>query len=185
MVKLRLGEPGARRSVGSTFNSPEGQEEFMEESIMVMEKSRPHLESLSKLASQLNQATDRYMNELREIEAELNSLNIGLDVELKEPIMEGKKIEELDQYQEPSGVVYNRSWRIAYGRYSHNNWALLIREYTVYSDERGWCQEEETPLLSASRELRIAAADRIPNLLKQIEAEIQKKLTTLAKVTDK
>ena len=49
----------------------------MEESKMVMEKARPHLESLSQLAPQLNKATDLYMDELKEIENELNKLNLA------------------------------------------------------------------------------------------------------------
>jgi hypothetical protein len=157
----------------------------MEESIMVMEKSRSHLKALSELAPQLNQATDRYMDELREIEAELKKLNLGIEVELDKPILEGNRFEEEKDFNEPTGVFYHSAWLLGYGKYGDREWCLLVRQYTLYSDDRGWCQENSSSLLGASRELRIAAADYIPLLLEKIGEEVKAKIAVLKKVSDK
>jgi len=48
-----------------------------------------------------------------------------------------------------------------------------------------WLEEDSTPLLQTSRDLRLAAAEKIPDLLSVIEQEVQKKIEKLAKVSDK
>jgi hypothetical protein len=161
----------------------------MEESIMVMEKARPHLRVLSELAPQLNQVTDRYMVELREIEAGLNEFNLGIEVELEKPIQESNRFEEETEEQEPTGVSFSSSWTLGYGKYGlsavNREWCLFVRKYTVYSDDRGWCEDTTVPLRSASRDLRIAAADYIPELLELITERVKEKIAALSKVSDK
>lgn len=155
---------------------------------MVMKKVHPRLDSLSKLAPQLNKATDLYMDELKEIEARLDKLNLGIEVESK-AIQEGNRFTEDDQDGEPTGVSFHYVWILGYGRSGHfvsrSEWCLFVRKYMVYSDDRGWCEEETVPLLGASRDLRIAAAGQIPALLEDIEKEVKKKIENLAKVSDK
>ena len=155
---------------------------------MVMEKARSRLDNLSKLAPQLNKATDLYMDELNEIEEELQKLNLGIEIEDK-VIQEGNRFTEVDANQELTGIFFYSAWRLGYGRKSSRSmgreWCLFVREYTVYSDDRGWCEEQPVPLLNASRDLRIAAADKIPALLEKIEEEVKRKIETLGKVSDK
>ena len=45
-------------------------------------------------------------------------------------------------------------------------------------------EEDATPLLQASRDLRIAAAEKIPGLLKTIEQHVKKKIEVLTMVSD-
>lgn len=164
----------------------------MEESIMVMEKSRAHLESLAKLAPQLNKATDLYMEELKEIEATLDKLNLGISVELDSYIQTGNSVTEYNDDTGESVGVFYAAWSLGYGKDRRGNWCLLIREYKVpvvpagaYAASEDILEEDVTPLLQASRDLRIAAAEQIPELLKAIEQKVKKKIESLAKVSDK
>ena len=156
---------------------------------MVMDKARPHLETLSLLAPQLNKATDLYMDELREIEAQLDKLKLGIEVELGKPIQVGNSFSEDDLDGEPTGITHYSAWMIGYGRHressSSSEWCLVVREYTIYSDDRDQIEEYFFPLLGASRELRIVAADKIPALLNKIEEAVKDKIETLGKVSDK
>ena len=158
---------------------------------MVMEKARPHLESLSRLAPQLNKATDLYVDELKEIEKELNKLNLGTAVELSAWIETGNSKTEYDDDGEAVGVFYD-AWTLGYGKDDRGEWHLLIRKYKVpsvpsgtYPNPQDILEEDTTPLLQASRDLRIAAAEKIPDLLKKIEEKVKKKIGLLAKVSDK
>ena len=160
----------------------------MEESIMVMEKARPHLNVLSDLAQQLNRATDRYMDELREIEARLNEFNLGIEVELDKSIQESNRFEEQNDELEPTGVSFYSAWTLGYGKYVgtiNREWCLFARKYTVYSDDRGWCEDTTVPLLLAARDLRIAAADYVPELLQVVAEKVKEKIAALTKVSDK
>jgi hypothetical protein len=161
----------------------------MEESIMVMEKARPSLDSLAQLAPQLNKATDLYMDELKEIETALNKLNLGIEVERNDWIEKGNAKTKYNEDGEPLGDFYT-AWTVGYGKDARGGWCLLVREYEVLKVPAGTIsqdiiEQDATALLQASRDLRIAAADHIPDLLKQIEVEVKKKIQTLSKVSDK
>ena len=155
----------------------------MEESIMVMEKARPHLEALSKLAPQLNKATDLYMAELKQIEEQLNRLNLGIELELEGTIQKSNSKNKYNDDGEAYGPFHS-GWTIGYGKDSRGTWCLIVREYEVDESSNQWVEEDATPLLQVSRDLRIAAAEKIPDLLKVIEQEVKKKIATLAKVSD-
>lgn len=159
----------------------------MEESIMVMENSRPSLESLIKLAPELNKATDLYMAELKEIEAQLDKLNLGIAVELEGSI----KHENTKARYDENGVgigQFETYWSLGYGKDERGHWGFFVRQYSVdgiYPNQSDPLEEQEVPLLQASRDLRIAAADRIPELLQRLESEVTKKIESLARVSDK
>jgi len=155
---------------------------------MVIDKVNSRLNSLAKLAPQLNKATDLYMDELREIEEKLKKLNLGIEVELNEAIQEGHHFSEDNPNGEPTGITFYSAWMLGYGRIRHSTfteWSLLVYYYTVYSDDRDWQEEDTFPLLEASRELRIAAAEKIPALLEKIEEAVKGKIETLGKISDK
>ena len=157
---------------------------------MVMEKVRSHLESLSKLAPQLNKATDLYMDELKEIEEQLNSLNLGTEVELEGFVQEAI-YKSLFKNGELTKVDYP-AWSLGYGKSNRGNWCLFIREYTITTDTSSSdphpsdvVGEGITPLLEASRDLRLAAAEQIPDLLIAIEEAVKAKIEKLRKISDK
>ena len=154
---------------------------------MVREKARPHLESLSQLAPQLNKATDLFMEELKEIEAELGQLNLGISVEFSKWIHTENVRTEFNDDGESIGD-YFAAWTLGYGRADRGRWCLLLREYQVPAVGQQVAHPVErdcTPLLHASRDLRIAAAEYLPALLSDIEATVKKKIEVLAKMTDK
>ena len=153
----------------------------MERPFMLMEKTRPALEALSRLAPQLHQATDLYMAELKEIEKRLNKLNLGMAVELQGLIQKGNSKNRYNDDGRFCGV-FHYAWAVAYGKDHRGKWCLLVREYEVDETSNIWSEQHATPLLKASRDLRIAAAERIPELLKAIEEEVQRKIKILARI---
>jgi hypothetical protein len=157
----------------------------MEESIMVLKESRPHLKVLAELAPQLNHATDRYMEELKAIEAELAQLNIGIPVELDAALNGITKHEELDENNDL--IRYRLVSNLAYERLG-STWGFSIRDYKgtpKAEDPRDydWAWTDTTPLLKASRDMRLAAAEHIPALLEQIVETVKGKMEVLKKAT--
>jgi hypothetical protein len=161
----------------------------MEASIMVMEKARPHLKTLSKLAPQLNEATDRYMAELKAVEAELQQMNLGVAVELEDSLEETDWEEGEENDQGDMEPNFFQVWHLGYGKDHRGDWCLLIRHYKVVQGEYANTQLRTLlntiPLLNASRDLRLAASEQIPALLEQVEKEVRKKIEILGKVSDK
>jgi hypothetical protein len=161
----------------------------MEESIMVMEHARPRLKALAKLAPQLNEATDRYMAELKAIEAELRQMNLGVEVELEDSLKETDWEEGAENDQGDMEPDFFQVWHLGYGKDRTGDWCLLVRHYKVVQGEYANTQLRTllntTPLLNASRDLRLAAAEQIPTLLGGIEKAVKEKLGTLEKVSDK
>ncbi len=162
---------------------------------MVMEKVRSRLDNLSKLAPQLNKATGLYVDELKEIEARLQGLNLGLEIELSEWLQTGTPKSEYNDDEEITGVFYS-AWTLGFGKWDIGHgkgiWRILVRKFRVpqtpvgtYPHPTEIVEENITPLLEASRDLRIAAAEQIPALLKKIEEAVKGKIETLGKVSDK
>lgn len=177
-----------------TDHNPEiarkGEEESMEESTMVKEAARPHLKVLANLATQLNEASDRFTEELKAIEADLARLNLGIEVVLGDALavtdLEEEELEGRD------GEWYTETYRsrqhLGYGKHD-GAWEILLLEYRTAYDDTGQMKVSEkllrkTPLLEASRDLRIAAARQILDLLALIEETAKRKLAALKKVSD-
>src|SRR5207249_2278419 len=120
--------------------------------------------------------------------AELNNLNLGTEVTLSDPLSHGDLQEDIDERtQEPLGS-YRTNTYLGYGRYAED-WMLLARTFLDYENEGGRVTRSvfqyEKPLLRASRDLRIAAAEQIERLLGAIASEANKKVTSLNKHIDK
>jgi hypothetical protein len=158
----------------------------MEESTMVMDQARPRLQRLSQVAVELNKATDLFMSELHLVERELAQLKLGLEVELERSIKESALKEEHD------GCFYT-AWKLGYGKDDRGEWHLLINEYKIQVtlDTRGEIDEERffevgaTQLLRAPRDLRIAAAENLSDLIAEIEKTAQEKVAVLKKLSDR
>lgn len=155
----------------------------MEESIMVLSESRPHLTSLAKLAPQLNEATDRLTAEIKAIEEELQQMNLGVEVESDAAFKTSPTEEERDEYEQKRR--WDFEWSIAYERVG-KGWWFTVRHYRVDKDDDNeeWTLLDTTLLTAASRDLRIAAAEAIPALLKKIEKTVNAKIAALSKVAD-
>lgn len=159
----------------------------MEESIMVLEESRPLLASLATLAPQLNESTDRFMAEVKTVEEELQRLNLGVDVECDVYFehsmpLQDTPVEGADEAEHAQRYFF--AWHLAFGR-AHDKWRMLVKHYRVdggFENPQAWTLLDTTPLREASRDLRIAAAEHIPDLLKEIEKRVKEKIAALNKV---
>jgi len=159
----------------------------MGESRMVLEAARHHLATLGPLAEQLNEASNAFTEELKTIEAELNKLNLGLAVTLDKPLIVGDLEEEVDEQRDEVIGRYRMNPYLGYVRH-RQEWKLVVRIFCEYEDYSGGVRnsvsKHETPLLTASRELRMAAAEQIETLLQVIADQAKTKLTALTKVID-
>lgn len=161
----------------------------MGEPAMVKESARPHLKALSKLSTELNKASDQYTKELESIEAELSSLNLGLELTLSGWIHASDAWE--DEEEDRDGdlrtfTIHDKSY-LAYGKH-RGEWHLLVKTYRITENhpQTGDSEAliETVPLLQASRDLRIASAGRILDLLGALQEEANKKIAALKKVSD-
>jgi len=162
----------------------------MEESKMVLESARSRLSALAPIAEEVNKASDAFTEELRTIETELAKLNLGVEVTLRNPLIGGDFHEQDDESNDRLVARYRFDTFLAYGKHrSQSAWRLLVRKYRVDVDSEDDVVREvllsEKALLEASRELRIAAAGQIDQLLEAITEEAATKATLLRKVTDK
>lgn len=140
---------------------------------------------LAPLARELNAASDLFTKELKAIEAELGSYGLGVDVTLFDATLAvwPPIVSELD------GRLEDVTSRLAYGR-SRDGWRLLVRTYRARRDadaDRGGPARSphlEEPLLGASRELRIAAADQIEALLGRMADAARERIASLNTAID-
>ena len=128
---------------------------------MVLSSARRLLADLAPLAEHLNQSTDAFTDQITAIQGELIDLSAGIEVELDYPLGDG----DLDG----SYLAFRRGGA---------GWAFYVRRRQFDGE---W---EETPLLSASRDLRIAAAGQIDEVVRRIAADVKQKVSVLNKVID-
>ena len=148
---------------------------------------RKQLDELAPLSAELNTATDAFMATLKTVEAELATLNLGLEVEYNRPIVEGEVREE----QDDQGVVTRKIKRLVflgYGTNAGSGWALQARHYRMVfqsDDHMEYVQERVRTLLNSPRAVRMAAAEHLGGLLQAIQDEATKRLDALKHVTEK
>jgi len=157
---------------------------------MVLKGVMPKLAALKELAAELNDVSDAFTEELKRVEAELNEMRIGLDVELDDFIWKGNV--EHCEGDHPSGERHEWTTQnatvLAFGQDRFGNWRLLAREYvcSTRNDPDGeWQQTGERPLLESPREIRLAAAGHVGKLLDKIAEEGKKKATALRSAVEK
>ncbi len=157
----------------------------MEVSKMVLESAKPRLKKLTKTADRLNKASDRYTEELKTIEAELNALNLGLECVLPIAIQESPRQTQFNDQFEPVGE-YQISHFLGYGKH-RADWGFLVFEYRECLDGDKVYRDIlclTTLLLYSSRELRLASADHLLNLLDLLNEKAEEKSSSLEKVSD-
>ena len=154
---------------------------------MTLEVIRQQLRNLAPLAEEINAASDIFTDELRVLEAELNELNLGVDVTLEPPL-----IPEDDRNEEDGFTFTSPYTCLAYARYG-TEWRIVLRAPAgsrKTQESSGAVGSKVTsstgmkPLLEASRELRIAAAGRIGELIALIETESRRQLESLNAAAD-
>jgi len=162
-------------------------------SISIAASTRERLDELAPLAAQLNDATDAVTEKLKTIEVELEGLAIGLGVRVDAPLAsreidgdEATKLPVLEEEFEGTegpradAPVVENSY-LAYGRHSER-WRLLVQrcvERKGRDDDWVVISSQDLPLVSASRDLRLAAWERIDDLLSEIAKRTKRKLSSL------
>ncbi len=135
-------------------------------------KADAPLKQLASLSKSLNQASDQLSKQITEIESALNSFKLGVSV-----WVEVKRVPET--YFPKDGPIHTltRVEQLGYGKHN-GKWGLLVRSFAeefVDVDYPG--EREATFLRDASRDARLAAIDKIPELLAALSE-------TSARVTD-
>ncbi|SRR6266568_3912151 len=134
------------------------------------------LKDLSVLSQHLNTVTDELNTALKDIESRLNALSLGVEAwVVKRPLNEEFHESGRDETGEP--VRGRTAIELGYARLS-DGWALVIRSvwygqelvqtsnsHWEWSDTGQQSPYDSKPLLRASRTLRAAAVDRIPDLV--------------------
>jgi hypothetical protein len=127
----------------------------------------PTLRRLSALAKTLNEASDLISKEITYIEAALNALRLGVwawvDVQ-REQVLVNDGGDETKQH------LLTRVLRLGYTKHK-GDWQLVASDgFDELDDEIA----NVTPLREAKREIKLAAVEKIPELLKTIENKVAK-----------
>ncbi len=124
------------------------------------------LKELTAVSNSLNQVSDQLSRQIAELESALRELNLGVTAFVtfsKEQI----------EYKMEDGKVYvdHCNQDVGYGRLN-GKWGLMVLTWYDSSDDSD--SMKETFLREAPREIRLAAMDKIPELLKALSEQAQK-----------
>jgi len=127
----------------------------------------PTLRRLGTLAKSLNAASDLISKQITDIEAALNALRLGvyawIEVEREQELVPDAK-------DGTRGEVLTRVLSLGYAKYK-GKWQLVASEGFDEVDEE---YHTVTPLREAKREIKLAAAEKISDLLKVVETRVEK-----------
>lgn len=162
--------------------------------------------SLARVAKELNTVSDQVSDSIRAVEDRLRALGLGVAVQLDSPMLSedlGERqlhdTQEFLEIQESSGLpasttesdVLVQSARKAYLAHAKlaGAWRLVVREYRCEwfrlrndaDDATPYTRDlvSERPLLDSSRDIRLAAAGQIDDLLVAIEHAAQERIARL------
>lgn len=159
----------------------------MKEPVMVLKSARRRVAELAPLAQELNAGSDVFTQELKTLDADLGKLGLGVDVTLlNHALAEAWPVDGEEEGQPPDQLVSY----LAFGRL-RGSWRILVRTFSEWDDPnsasgpRERALQEEEPLVDASRELRIAAAEQIESLLELLSKETKEKVASLNNVIDR
>lgn len=128
-------------------------------------KVEASLKQLSSLAKTLNEASDELSRQITALESALNSYNLGVWVWVKEPILTETELSEPDGEGHRYEVCYVH--QLGYGKHK-GKWGLVVGSFWDADPEEG----QLTFLRDASREIRLKAMDRVPDLLEALAKEL-------------
>lgn len=122
------------------------------------------LKNLASLSQRLNEASDLLSKQIVQVEAALNELKLGVSAW----VVIAENEEDVTAKKEDSPMFMEHVLQVGYGKHK-GKWGLLFLD--------GWPDVENydvTFLRDAPREHRIAAVNKLPELLKALEAEATK-----------
>jgi hypothetical protein len=140
------------------------------------------LSDLSQTAETLNRESDTINDLIKRFEARLRQLNIGLEVWCRGALdTEPTDVSTDEETYEEGSVDTELGWAKGV-----KDWELCLRErvYHKLSDDFGgqWQAlrtEHQRPLREASRQLRIAALRRFPQLLEGLKQEAEQAIKAI------
>ncbi len=154
----------------------------MGDSTMVLDSARPRLKTLATVAARLNDAAERFAAELATIEAELGALHLGIELSMYQPFWVSETA--IDDSGDED-VRYDTLYYLGYRRIN-DRWRVAVLTYQQELDTEGqpgdMAYVGATPLVSASRDLQVAAAGQFPKFLDLLQQEAQTYVDTLEKV---
>jgi hypothetical protein len=119
------------------------------------------LRQLSRFGNDLNQATDELSNNLSAIEGALNAYKLG--------VVSWVELPSEEVYQQDLGGRVTLKKYLGYGKHK-GKWGLMFDSFLEgLEDDSGGI-----PLRDASREDRIAAIDKLPDLIEGLAQEAGK-----------
>src|SRR2546425_8611125 len=134
------------------------------------------LASLEATAAQLNRASDSINGIINAVEKQLSAANVGLEVWLRPPLTQ-------TDAQGFTGLERETVWtedRLGYAKVN-GKWCIAVKDVRVHTGRfegdtscpyTNECVDGmPIPLTQASRETRIAALDRLPDLIEALEAQ--------------
>lgn len=132
-----------------------------------MTKAEAALKQLASVSQTLNQASDELSQHLTEVESALNAYKLGVSawVELRK---------ETEPYEpDNDGRRYELTYveLLGYGKYK-SKWGLLVAAYCEETFEGEY--DQEYFLREAPRETRLAAVEKLPDLIARIAEEAAK-----------
>jgi len=145
---------------------------------MVLQEARARLAELVPLADELNKASDLFAAELTALEADLARVGISMDVELETPFFEEHRRREYDERTDEYIRSFVPEYCLAYGKWANKDWRILVRRLERDSDDKAtltWTK----PLTDVSRELRVAAAGRVGDLIAAIASAAKETVANL------
>ncbi len=140
------------------------------------------ISELSELARKLNQKSDKINTLISSINDQLSTLNLGVEVWLDYPLVEGDAVISEDG----NGKVISQRRNVTllgFCKTEPGRWGLAVRDAIDIGldDENYNFKNLETPLelLRASRELRVVALNEIPGLLDAMKSRAEQLLKTI------
>lgn len=127
-------------------------------------KVETSLKQLSSLSKSLNEASDELSKQISAIESALNEFKLGIWAWVKEPVLSESELSDPDE--KGLQFLFNYHHRLGYGKHK-GKWGLLVSHGWEEGDE-----EQVVFLRDASRDVRIRAMSKIPDLLDVLAQEM-------------
>jgi len=121
-------------------------------------KVEASLKQLSLLSKSLNEASDELSKQISAIESAVNQFKLGIWAWVREPILTESELSDPDA--EGKRFELNYHYQLGYGKHN-GKWGLLVSYFWEANDE----DTKIEFLRDTSREIRINAIDKIPDLL--------------------
>jgi hypothetical protein len=171
---------------------------------MVLTEAKAKLQVLQPIAARMNEVSDVLRDEIKEVEEGLAKLSLGIEATYFQPFDESQPATEIvwanaydvetgDRLEQPvqTEVVVKYVNHLSYRKHK-GSWRLVVvtsrcRREEVAVEKHEWdpVEEKVVPLLEAPRQLRIAAAEFIPELIDQLRHDAERGIAALSKVADK